>query len=187
MRVARCTLVLGLLLVLVLQSLLIRLFETLLLDCSHDEVEVAFCLAVGNLVEHDLRLNVDTCSLSDEDSLQALQHLEDVHWVHAAVLVVIAQLEHQLDLLVLGDSREQVAAKQKVNDVHLVASEDAFAVTSDFQRLEPVEQGLNQVLRRLLVWELLVQALGQVGHGDRSCQKSELILGTTIDDGEYLL
>ena len=74
-------------------------------------MEVALGLAIGNLVQHDLRLNIDTCSLADEDSLQALQHLEDVHWVHAAILVVIAQLEHQLDLLVLSDSREQVAAK----------------------------------------------------------------------------
>ena len=106
-------------------------------------MEIALCLAIGDLVEHDLRLNIDSCSLANEHSLETLQHLKDVHRIHAAVLVVIAQLEHQLDFLVLRDSRQQVASEQEIHNVHLFAAEDTFAVTTHFQRLEPVEEGLD--------------------------------------------
>ena len=57
-------------------------------------MEVALCLAISNLVEHDLRLDVDSGRFSDKDSLEALEHLQNVDGVHAAVLVVIAELEH---------------------------------------------------------------------------------------------
>ena len=39
-------------------------------------------------------MDIDAGSFPDEDSLEALQHLQDVDWVHAAVLVVITKLEH---------------------------------------------------------------------------------------------
>ena len=65
-----------------------------MLDGLHDEVEVELGFAVRNLVEHDLRMDIDAGSFPDEDSLEALQHLQDMDRVHTTVLIVIAKLEH---------------------------------------------------------------------------------------------
>lgn len=108
------------------KALLVRLLERLLLDGGHDEVEVALSLAVSDLVEHDLRLDIHAGRFTHKHSLKPLQHLQDVHWVHAPILVMITQLEHQLYLLVLGHAGQQVASKQEVYDIHSFALCDSF-------------------------------------------------------------
>lgn len=74
-------------------------------------MEVVLSFAICNVVEHDLGLDVNASTLSNEDTLQSLKHFEDVDRVHTSILVVIAQLEHKLDLLVLLNSGQQVATK----------------------------------------------------------------------------
>jgi len=70
------------------------LFEGFLSDRGHDKVEVAFSLAVSDLIQHDLGFNSDPSRFTNEYTLQALEHLENVDRIHAAILIVIAQLEH---------------------------------------------------------------------------------------------
>lgn len=149
-----CTLVLGFLFVLVSEALLVCLLERLLLDGSHDEVEVALSLAVSDLIEHDLRLHIHTSRFTDEHSLKSLQHLQDVHWIHAPILVVITQLEHQLYLLVLRHARQKVTSEQEVNYVHGIALSDTFRITTNFKRTESLEECLHEVFGRCLIWEL---------------------------------
>ena len=93
LRIARSALVLLFFFLLPL-ALLVRLLQRLLPDGRHDEVEVALSLAVSDLIEHDLRLDGDSGRFTDEYALQALKHLKDVDWVHASVLIMIAQLKH---------------------------------------------------------------------------------------------
>ena len=57
-------------------------------------MEVALSFAVSDLVEHNLRFNCDSGRFTYENSLESLEHLQDVDGVHTAVLIVIAQLEH---------------------------------------------------------------------------------------------
>ena len=82
-----------------------------------------------------------------------------MNWVHAAVLVVIAQLEHKLDLLVLGHSREQIAPQKKVHYVHLLTLRNAILILLHLQRLKPLKKRIDQVARRSFVGELLGEAL----------------------------
>ena len=93
LRIARSTLVLLFFFLLPL-ALLVRLLERLLPDGRHDEVEVALSLAISDLIEHDLRLDGNSGRFTDEYALQALKHLQNVDWVHASVLIMIAQLKH---------------------------------------------------------------------------------------------
>ena len=67
-------------------------------------MEVTFSFTVSDLVEHDLALDSDARRFTNEDALQSLQHLKDVHWIHTTILIMVAKLEHELDFLVLGHS-----------------------------------------------------------------------------------
>ena len=69
-----------------------------------------------------------------------------------------------LNLLVLGHARDEVAAEQKVDNVHLVSANEAFRVPAHFKRAEPLEKRLNKVLRRRLARELGMEALCQIAH-----------------------
>ena len=60
-------------------------------------MKVVFSLSICDVVQHDLRLDIYSCSLSHEDTLKPLQHLQNVNWVHAPVLIVITKLEHHCD------------------------------------------------------------------------------------------
>ena len=72
----------------------IGLPEGLLLDGLHDELEVALGPAVCNFVKHNLRLDLHASRFTNEHALQPLQHLQDVHGIHATVLVVVTELKH---------------------------------------------------------------------------------------------
>ena len=63
--------------------------------------------------------------------------------VHTAVLIVITQLEHELDLLVLGDSGEQVAPQQEVDDVHVFSLLDSSTLNVYLQGAEPSEKSID--------------------------------------------
>ena len=57
-------------------------------------MEIVFSLSICDVVEHDLRLDLYSCSFSVKETLETLKHLKNMYWVHAPVLVVIAKLKH---------------------------------------------------------------------------------------------
>ena len=69
-------------------------FNVLLLDRLHDEVEIELGLMVSDLPQHDFRLHFNSRSFADEHTFKSLEHLQNMNWVHAAVLIVVAELEH---------------------------------------------------------------------------------------------
>ena len=61
--------VLGLFFVLVALALLLSLTDSFMLDCCHDEVEIALGLAISDFVEHDLGLDVNASGFTHEYTL----------------------------------------------------------------------------------------------------------------------
>lgn len=57
-------------------------------------MEVLLCLLVCDHVEHDGTLHSDPGAFPCEDALYSLQHAQDLSWDHAAVIVIVAELEH---------------------------------------------------------------------------------------------
>ena len=63
---------------------------------------------------------MNLCTFPNKDSFKSLKHLEDVARVHTAIIITITDLEHQLDLLVLGNSRQKVASHKEIYYIHLL-------------------------------------------------------------------
>lgn len=69
--------------------LLALLHQTLVFDHPHDDVEVVLGLLVGDRVVEDCAVEVDLRALLGEHPLNSLEHVQDVLWRHAAVVVIV--------------------------------------------------------------------------------------------------
>ena len=59
------------------------------------------------------------------------------------LLVTVFETLLTLNLLVLCHARDEVASEQKVDNVHLVTTNEAFRVSAYFQWAEPLEKCLD--------------------------------------------
>jgi len=121
-------------------------------------VEIFLSSTVSILVQQDLGVQVNPSRLAAEDPLDLLKHHQNLHWGHAAIIVVITKLEQQFDLLVLGVPRQQVDTDQEVQNIGIPMAVEA-AVGFDDLRSEPLEHGLDQLLSRGLLGEDVLKAL----------------------------
>ena len=65
------------------------LLDRLLPNYSHNEVEVFLRSLVSQIVQQYLRTYVDALRLSAEKPLYLLQHLQDLEWRHAPIVIVV--------------------------------------------------------------------------------------------------
>jgi hypothetical protein len=74
--------------------LLENLLYALLADHEHQEVKVLLGTLVRSRIKQDLRLDVDSAAFAREKTLNLLKHLQNLEWVHTAIIIVIAQFKH---------------------------------------------------------------------------------------------
>ena len=68
-------------------------FEVLVIDHAHDEVKVVLSLFVRYKVVQSSGIKIDSCALLSKDPLDPHEHLKDILWCHATIIIVITQFK----------------------------------------------------------------------------------------------
>ena len=151
--------------VLVLLQLKFNLFlQVLVLYFAHELMEIAFSFLVGDEVVKDSALKIDFGTLLSENSLYFLEHVEDVVGGHAAIVVIVAELKQELQLLVVVGPSKEVDGEHKVQEVrhHLVDDVGFTFDPFESERLEPVKKCLDHSWRYLRLFKVFLKQFGKL-------------------------
>lgn len=106
----------GSLLSLVQENLLLH--NVLSLNHSHYDVEIAFSLLVSHEIVEDCAAKLNLCALLGKDTLNSFEHVEDIFWCHAAIVVIVTELKEQLKFPDVCCPGKQINCQNEVESIH---------------------------------------------------------------------